>query len=172
MSRNLKIAIASLVLFIMVGAIWYTYPKKVDRTLQAIYFELDNKETSNEVEIRIKGKLKTSLLGNKEFKGTIDIEGEEMPVPEEFNELTIKFPNNDGWGTIVYTGIRENGLPFTYGYGSIFINHNMSQVTILKGSWTADNGDMFAGPAKNRKEAIQISNELMSKFLEGFDSLE
>lgn len=36
-----------------------------------------------------------------------------------------------------------------------------------QGSWSSDNGSMVTAPATNRTEAIGISNEIMSKYLNG-----
>jgi hypothetical protein len=74
----------------------------------------------------------------------------------------------------------ENGTPQMYPYGIIFINKDFSKVSIMKyqddkdgadtstRGWGAEDGLMISAPANNRKQALEISNELMGKYLQGY----
>lgn len=155
--------------------IWYFYPKQIHKTYEGVSFQLGSENNElTQVDIEIEGVLKRSLTGNLKFKGTIDIEDEYIPIPIDKRELNINFNNN--MGTINYH-ILHQGAPLSFSYGLIFINNNFEQFTIAKwsidandssrGSWRMDNGLLITAPAKNRDEALEISNELMKYYLNG-----
>ncbi|MET3699663.1 hypothetical protein SAMN05877753_112136 [Bacillus oleivorans] len=163
-----KIIIGSLISILLISTVyilWYTFPAEHAKTFQGVSYQLGNEAEAETVEIHINGVLQRSLNGQRTFEGTIDVEGEELPVPKDARSVVINFLEH-GRGDIVYTWI-ENGKPHTYSYGSVFINKNLSKVTILKGDWTLADGLMIAAPARNRTEAAEISNELMKKYLDG-----
>ncbi|MGM0884055.1 MAG: hypothetical protein ACQEXQ_23840 [Bacillota bacterium] len=173
----LAIAIIILVLSTYIALI--LYPKNIQLNAQGIKYRLGEENIGSEklININIKGKLYMSITGNKNFKGTIDIEGEDIPVPENQRELEINFYKENN-GVIVYSYI-ENGNPKLYQYGSIFTNSDFSKVTMLVtdkvnidgnegGVWKVENGQMISVPAKNRAESISLSNELMNEYLKGY----
>ncbi|WOV86631.1 hypothetical protein QWT69_12140 [Sporosarcina oncorhynchi] len=163
MKRKIVVIVTLIILILVTYSFWVTFPKQHDKTLQGIYYQLGNEEEIYEVTMHIEGEIRRSLFGEKTFEGVLDIEDEELAVPKGERNVTIKF-DGDGRGDIVYSGIR-NGSPYTHGYGSIFVNHNFTEVTILKGSWNAKEGYMITAPAKTYFEALTISNELMGEFL-------
>lgn len=163
MKRNKVVFGLPIILILVTYSFWVTFPKQIEKTLQGIYYQLGNEEELYEVTIHIDGAIRRGLFGEKTFEGVLDIEDEELPVSKGERNVTIKF-NGDGHGVIVYSGFR-NGNPYTHGYGSIFVNHNFREITILKGSWNAEKGYMITAPAKNYYEALTISNELMKNFL-------
>lgn len=154
-----------------------TFPKHYTVNLEGVKYQLgaENNHFTKPVTIHIDGKLHQSLTGSKTFKGTIDIDGERVPVPEDQRALVINFLDN-GAGTIVY-GYIENGRPGLYSYGVLYTNSNFSEVTIttfqedetglFNRGWTSENGEMITAPAANRTEALKISNELMEDNLNG-----
>ncbi|MBO0600200.1 hypothetical protein I2483_00865 [Sporosarcina sp. E16_3] len=154
-----------------------TLPKQYTVNLEGVKYQLgtENNHFTKPITIRIGGKLQHSLTGSKTFKGTIDIDGEKIPVPEVQRGLEIKFLDNGG-GPIVY-GYIENGRPGTYGYGVLYTNSNFSEVTIAifqkdetdlsNRGWTSENGQMITAPAANRTEALKISNGLMQDYSKG-----
>jgi hypothetical protein len=143
--------------------------------LKGLKYQLgsENNHFTKPVTISIDGKLLKSITGIKTFIGTINIEGENIPVPEDQRELEINF-QPDGAGHIVY-GYFENGRPGTYSYGTLYVNKDFSKVTVAtfekdgvdrsSGSWTSEDGFMITAPAGNRAEALKISNELMKDYL-------
>lgn len=175
-----KLLITSLII-VFLGLILYIsfiiYPRDIQFDTNGIKYRLGNENigTEKSIHITIQGKLTSSIFGNKTFKGTINLEGEEIPVPQNERDLVLNF-HNELNSEIIFSYI-EDGQPFMYSYGSIFINKNFSKESIsvydknhdnTKGTWVADNGLMIAAPASNREQALKISNELMSKYLRGY----
>lgn len=153
------------------------FPKQYTVNLEGVKYQLgaENNQFTKPITIHIDGKLHQSLTGSKTFKGTIEIDGERVPVPDDHRALVIKFLDNGG-GPIVYRYI-ENGRPGTYSYGVLYTNSNFSEVTITtfqkdetdlsNDGWTSENGQLITAPAANRTEALKISNELMQDYLKG-----
>lgn len=164
MKKNIVRLGIPILLILVTYSVWVTFPEQFNQTLQGINYQLGNEEELYEVSIQIDGELRRGLFGGKTFEGVIDIEDEELPIPKGERNVTIKF-DSDGRGDIVYYGI-SNGHPYTHHYGSIFANYNFTEITILKGSWNANEGFMITAPAKDYFEALTISNELMRDFLE------
>ncbi|OZM57564.1 hypothetical protein CIB95_04115 [Lottiidibacillus patelloidae] len=163
MNNKIKVVSIAILSMLVIYSIWFTFPKQHTKTLQGISYQLGNEEALQEVTISIDGEVKRGLFAKKTFEGTLEIQGEELPVPIGERNITIKF-NENGQGIIVYAGFSD-GEPYTYYYGSIFANDDFTKVTILKGSWHAKDGNMITAPAKNYTEALNISNELMKNFL-------
>ncbi|HEY2492412.1 MAG TPA: hypothetical protein VGI33_05830 [Paenibacillus sp.] len=158
------------------------YPKEVKINAQGIKYRLgtEHLESENLVNVNIEGKLYKSISGERRFKGTLDIEGEDIHVPLDQRKLDIPI-TNDGWGAISYPyfvyrkedgGTESTGI---YQYGSLVINNDFSKVTILvsdrnqlndikSATWSSENGQMITVPATSRLEAISISNEMMNFF--------
>ncbi|HWO74322.1 MAG TPA: hypothetical protein VNM69_00220 [Bacillus sp. (in: firmicutes)] len=164
-----KIIIGTLITILLaltVYILWYTFPTQHIKTFEGVSFQLESEAEAEKVNIHINGVVQRSLNGQRTFEGTIDIEGEVLPVPEDQRKVVVRFLEN-GLGSIIYVGYKEDGKPYTYSYGTMFINKNLSKLTILKGDWTAANGLIISAPAGDRTEAVQISNELMREFLDG-----
>jgi len=152
-------------------------PKHYTVNLEGVKYQLgaENNHFAKPLTILIDGKLHRSLTGSKTFKGTIDIDEEIIPVPDEQRGLEINFLDN-GRGIIVY-GYIENGRPGLYSYGVLYTNSNFSEVTIAtfqedetdptSRGWTSENGHMITAPAANRTEALKISNVLMRDYFNG-----
>lgn len=162
--------------------IWFTYPKKIDLNMKGIKYQLgeENKDMSKPVVVHIEGKMKRSLWGVVNFKGTIDVEGEEIPVPVAHRELNITL-GKDLIGVITYSYIAEDKW-WLYSYGNIYANRDFSKVAIAvykkndgndtdpnstSGGWTGEDGLMIAAPAKDRTDALEVTNELMEDYWEG-----
>ena len=163
MRRKMIATGITIMLVIVAISIWITLPKQHDRTLQGTYYQLGNEEGIKEVTIHIDGEIRRNVFQGMTFEGILDIEDEEIPVPKGERNVTIKF-DDDNRGVIVYAGFR-NGEPYTQSYGSIFANDDFSKITILKESWDSEKGYMITAPAKDYSEVINISNELMKKFI-------
>lgn len=166
-------------------------PKDVHISAQGFKYKLGNGNTESGkiVNVNVEGKLHKSLTGKRTFKGTLNIEGEDIPVPADQRQLNMPI-SQDGWGVISYPYFEykraSDGSPeavnntHIYQYGSLFINSDFSKVTILvsdqkesdgsgASSWSAEDGQMITAPASSRSEAIRLSNELMKDFLKGFE---
>ncbi|GAA0302151.1 hypothetical protein GGQ92_002299 [Gracilibacillus halotolerans] len=162
--KRLIVILGIAILFIITFAVWFTFPKQHNKVLEGIHYQLGNDEEIYEVTVGIDGEIRRNLIGTKTFEGILDIEDEELPVPKDERNVTIKFDEYNR-GVIVYTGFR-NGVPYTHSYGSIFVNHDFTKITIQKGSWDGEEGYMITAPAKDYFDAKTISNELMEKFIQ------
>lgn len=171
--KKIIIIIVPAIIFALLLVIWYTSPKQHTRVLQGISFALNNTQEEQK-EIFIGGKVSKNLMGEKTFKGIIEVEGEELLIPSDDREVVIRFLDN-GLGTIVYAGIdEESRKPYTYSYGIIFANDDFSQVVIIKENeneneedWSLEDKTIIVAPADNRTEGIEIANKLMEEFLNG-----
>ena len=65
---------------------------------------------------------------------------------------------------VSYRDYQENGTLHTY--GEIFIGKKLEDLTICvrdeQNDWNSKDGFMVSAPAKNREEALEISNRLMN----------
>lgn len=153
---------------LVVGAliIIYFYPKQIHTELKGVSYQI-GADWEEAVTISIEGMLKRKLGGSKTFVGTIDISGEDIPVPEQYREVTIKFRNHSGLLLYAYNG---RGFPKQYAYGSLFVNRDFSEVSILKykehedrpesKGWSGADGLMITAPAVDRQEALELSRSL------------
>lgn len=180
-SRTLWIGIIFLIVSFGVIAVIYTYPKQYALKLEGVLYQLGehNRDAVKPVTVRIDGEVRKKLNGTKTFKGTIDISGENIPVPEIYRELNLSLGKQDG-SLIIYSYI-ENEQPQHFPYGHIFANDDFSKITITKfagedggaangGSkgWNGKDGFMISAPARSKDEALSISNELMKVYLQGY----
>ncbi|MGF7186464.1 hypothetical protein GGQ84_002567 [Desulfitispora alkaliphila] len=162
--------ISLVILLLSIFTLWFTSPKQHTTTLQGISYQLGTENTHIEkrVEIYLDGKLQRGLLGDIIFKGNIDIENVNFPVPENERQITIK----NGEGHLAW-GWYEDGNSRTYSYGTILTDEEFKQITILKHisansstnnkGWTSKDGHTISAPANNRMEAIEITNKLKPK---------
>jgi len=178
MKRRIIISIIILLAAFTILLVMLYYPKDISINTEGIKYQLgnENRDTVKTIKIEINGKLYRSITGNKSFVGTIYLEGEGIPVPIEHRGLNIKF-GTELQGGINYFYYDELSKPKTFTLGGIYINEDFSEFTIFtydrsngstQGSWSADNGYMISAPAKDRDEALKISNELMKNILNGY----
>jgi hypothetical protein len=160
--------------------IWYIYPKAIFMNMEGTQYRLgDTSESfSKPVSIRIDGKLSKRIGGIHRFQGTINIDDEKLPIPEDDRKLDIKFDEN-GRGIMIYTGVEEGRIRM-FSYGDLFISRDLKKISISKyeneetnsdqsrRGWNSGDGMMIAGPAEDRKTALEISKELMRPDLNGF----
>ncbi|MED5017386.1 hypothetical protein P9847_08695 [Paenibacillus chibensis] len=185
--KKLTITAVLILLTTLIIVVVITFsPKKIHINTQGIKYRLGTEHLKSEepVNVKIEGKLYKSISGKRRFAGTIDIEGEKIPVPADQRKLNIPI-TSDGWGAISYPYFvyrKEDGVTVgshTYQYGSLVINNDFTKVSILVSdqnqindnggvAWNAENGQMITVPASSRSEAIRISNEIMELFLKGY----
>ncbi|WP_337100044.1 hypothetical protein [Paenibacillus sp. YIM B09110] len=176
--KKILLALAVIIgISLIVYLVYVFYPKEVDLNAQGIKYQLGNQSDALEqpVTIHIMGKMYRSFSGNRTFKGTVDIEGEELPVPENQREIVINFYKGRN-GVLAYP-YNKDAMPYIYMVGQIYINRDFSRAAIAvldkqqgdQGQWSGENGLMIAVPAANRSDALNISNELMNKYLDGYN---
>jgi len=176
MKRNIIwYGIAVYIVLIIVFILYMIFPTKVDLTVEGVKYRLgtENRNILKPVTIQVNGTLHKSLTGTRTFKGTLYIEGEEIPTAAEQKELTIEFdPKAQGY--LAFPNPPTYKPPYL-SFGMIYINNDFSQISITVhdkdllnpgvGQWNSDDGFMIAAPAQNRAEALHISNELMKPTL-------
>lgn len=102
----------------------------------------------------------------------IDIDDEEITVPQDKRELEIEFTHNshirDTYFGIIAWHYLERSSPKGYSYGALYISSDFNQLSIAKyayeyledgsirGSWRAHNGLMVTAPAQSREVGIDI----------------
>lgn len=160
---------------VVVGLIYYFLPRQIQMEAPGIKYRLgvENQGTVKPVYVHIKGALYRGWLGNRTFRGTLGIEGEELPVSEVNRELEIQLDkNNFGW--LHYYNVQDEFLGL-YLYGTVTFAKDYSKVTFnihekdsdYSSQWNGEDGLMLSAPASNREEALQISNELMGRYNNG-----
>ena len=166
----------SLVTFIVISI----YPKTIDLHAQGLKYRLGAEHIGDEksVAIDMNGTVYTSLTGNKRFVGTISIEGEEIPVPENQRQLEIRL-GKDLSGIMLYPYMEDEKIHH-FLYATIFVNRSLREATFTVidyldlvegnqgGNWSGDDGLMISVPASDRAEALRISNNLMKDDLDGY----
>ncbi|WP_054958537.1 hypothetical protein [Paenibacillus dakarensis] len=165
------------------------YPKDVNIHAQGLKYRLGTSDKGEEkfVNVDIEGKVHKSITGKRTFTGQVNIEGEEIPVPED--QRTLKdVPMMDGnLIALMYPFFKynsQNGAVISsgsYHYGMLAFSSDFSQATILLAeppqdgqkegsyeSWNGDYGRMVTVPASNRDDAIRITNELLKETYRGY----
>jgi len=175
--KIISIVLAIWVLMIVISVVLLFLPRTIHLDGVAVKYRLgeENRELEQTVHMKMDGKRYLTASGDYIFRGTIDIEGEPFPVPEDQKILEIRF--HKGYGPIEYI-IFENGKTDIFLYGTLFVDRAFSKLTIAisedsngeenSKSWSSEDGLMLSMPATNRSEAIQLSNELMETYLGGY----
>lgn len=160
---------------LIVSTFYIYYPRTINLDAQGLKYRLGAGSVGNEqlINLYIKGKMYRSLIGNKTFKGIIELEDDVIPVPRGHRQLEINFYRTNA-GVITYH-YDQDGKPVTFVLGSIYINKDFNKISIAvldhegeRGSWTGEAGIMITAPTSTRSEAIDISNELMKDNLNGY----
>jgi len=173
-----KVVIIAIILIAALVSIfaWYMHSRKISMTIEAVHYQLGsaNEQRATPVSITVNGYLNRNLNGTKEFKGTIQFSDGSTPKSDTNMHITF---NKAGEGLMIYDNI-ENGSPRIYTYGYIFTDDQFSKVAIMKYTpynngtnsrgWNGSDGEMIAGPAKTREQALKISNELMGEYFRGY----
>lgn len=106
MKTRRVILISLIVAVIAVCAAWVVYkilPHSVNVTLTGIKYKLGSdgaKADAEQATVVIRGKLYTTLMGQRTFKGEINIVGEQIPVPPDQRNLEISF-FSEGFGVMI-----------------------------------------------------------------------
>lgn len=184
MKKWILILVVFSLVFLSGFAVYLFYPRSVHIDTQGLKYRLgtDDADQEKPVHVNVKGKIYRSIMGERQFIGTVDIEGEEIPVPAEQRKLNIPFARDHGAVlSYPYFEYRESGAVAyseIFSYGILFINKELNQVTIAvleqdrvkrSGRWGREDGHMISAPAGSRPEAIRISNPLMERYLSGFE---
>ncbi|MBU3189998.1 hypothetical protein K9O30_12705 [Clostridium bowmanii] len=153
MKKMYKIGIGIILICVIAIGIYYTFPKRINVTLNGVSYKNNNKQQQEQVIIKIDGSYGKRILKKDLFVGAITIgnlrcDGVEISVGDNSSFLTY---------------IDKNKEPGKIYYGEMFTNNKLTKLTI---SVFGENVTMISAPAKDRVEAVKISNELMKNVLE------
>lgn len=138
-----------------------TEPKQVNLAYQGIKFQAGNTNSEESISIEIQGEYITGFLGEHDkFEGKILIDDLLLDYSAPPIELNLNETAELSFGQI-YDGMS----------GHIYINKNLDKVIIEiseldendNESFSYENGWFISAPAKNREEAIEITNSILSK---------
>lgn len=142
--------------------VFRTYPRPVAMTLHGVQYTLGSPgQAVTPVTLTLHGSRDRSMFGSETFSGTVDITGSTWPDRANGQYQTIPF---DPEGLIVYYS-RSNQF---HTYGAIYPNRSFTAFAVQEwnnSGWSAANGLVIAAPAKTRRQALRLSNELMQAFL-------
>lgn len=163
-----------ILLAVVVIAVVFHLPKDVTINSQGIKYQLGNDALEQPIHVTIKGKVHRSLLGDRTFKGIVELEGEEMPVPQNQRQLELKFYKE--FGAVIIYAYNDRGAAKHHSVGTIYFDKHFNNATIALleqkentgSSWSAADGLMITVPATNRQEAVNKSNEIMGKYINGY----
>lgn len=161
--------------------IWLYLPREVDVRLEGVKYRLG---TENALEVQpatilIEGTVRRTLKGHRLFQGTVEIEGEPMPVPKEVMKRDTFSARKEAGFTLIYYWFENGKIGKDFPLGQLYANDDFSQIALTRfeqredGSWNWSGGDglMLTAPAKDRAEALRLANKLMVDLLQGLEPL-
>lgn len=165
-STYIKI-LSSLIILIL---ILFSLPRKYNLNYSGIKYRLGDTSFEKKIKIKIQGSYTRNFFGKNKFKGKIFID--DIEIPKEIEEITIKLDNNNS-GYLGYYYYNDTVQSFkNIKYGTIYFSSKLDQLTILiqepedlnakEKQWNSGTGLMISAPAKNRTEALEISNDLFN----------
>lgn len=148
-----------LVLCVLCFYIYYTFPRTVNLSYEGIKYTIGDLQQQKQIKMNIKGFYYNKLFTKDYFKGSINIEDETYP--------RLKLLVGEELQMVSYRDYEAGGA--LHHYGEIFISEKLENLTICKQTekdgWNSEKGIMVSAPAKNRVEALEISNKLMRNVL-------
>ncbi|MCC5909720.1 MAG: hypothetical protein JJT76_04715 [Clostridiaceae bacterium] len=140
----------------VVGYSWYT-THKVEIVKDGIMYQAANNEIAIPIVVGIQGKYFTTLGGKpKRFEGQIIVDDDIFPY-------TIHFHSNMGVLLTTY-GSTYGDLHVSDEFDSFTITISKLREDARSKGWSSSNGWIISAPAGNRKEAVNLSNKLLSKY--------
>ncbi|SDK11051.1 hypothetical protein [Natronincola ferrireducens] len=140
----------------VVGHSSYT-THKVEIVNDGIMYQAGNNQISIPVGIEIQGKYFTTFGGKpKRFEGQIIVDDDVFPY-------TIHFHSNMGVLLTTY-GSTYGDLHVSDEFDSFTITISKLREDARSKGWSSSDGWIISAPAVNRKEAVTLSNKLLSKY--------
>ncbi|MGG3456766.1 hypothetical protein [Paenibacillus rhizolycopersici] len=168
--RSTLFLIAISLILVSTAAFIFLYPinKEISNTIEGIQYQLQGDEVIP-VTININGKLQYSLLGNKRFKGVISVKLDGQLDSKNNRELNMSFQNS-GKALMSffmdYADLSEKEKWNTQ-FGRVFFSKDFKLATFEVIG--LNDRVLIAGPAKNKMEGLQISQELMYTYLNKYN---
>ena len=173
MKKPIQYLVIAMMILSGVFAIWlplHIWPKEVVIDYDGIMYEEGNPSDYESVTISINGHINNRLFGGRTYLGKIIID--KMDVREDWKTQTVKINfNTKGMGIMYYLEEKDSDYSLVpHAYISIgdmgtsivlsLIKDNNAETHMFAGS------TLIVGPAVDRAGAVDISNELMEKFLD------
>ncbi|GGA24064.1 hypothetical protein [Paenibacillus physcomitrellae] len=182
--KKLKLILLLLLITALVAGAVYIIMGRIGRPIdvavRGVNYQLgpENSKVLEPETLHLKGTLYRSWKGSRTFKGSVTFDHQTIEVPKGSEEATISF-DKKGYGPLWYwySENNETAVPQVYSNGALFASADFSAVTFLRyrdytakngtiqKEWSGEDGLMFAGPAANREEALEVSNRLMKEYL-------
>lgn len=163
--------IFTLLLIMIITVLYFAYrPSEVNEVKAGIYFDNNNIELSERVNISINGVLKKNLiLQPKSFTGTISINSSTFEfiypaniymVGKTFGLTLDQYNEDSAWKFDDADGLFEHIKDDIY--WSIYINKDFSKITFVPIIYGTSSTERVSAPCDNRKEAIELTQMLHS----------
>lgn len=159
MKKGCKISIIIVILLLIQGYFYYTFPRKISLSYNGIKYKVGDSGEQKQIKIAADGYYYNKLFTKDSFEGSISIDNKIYPG--------LKLSVDKQLQMIYYRNFQKGGSLQTY--GEIFVGEKLKNLTICiqdaQNGWNSKNGLMISAPAKNREEALEISNKLMNNYL-------
>jgi hypothetical protein len=151
------------VLSVCVFLLLYDYPKKLDLTYPAVEFRTGDVNSADITSIKIKGKLRKPLFGNRQFIGEIIIDKYDMT--KSYSLIGFELSTNN-IGLLSY-GNTRNGESLLDMFGAIYLSKDFESLTIelnepVGGEQKARKNLVIAAPATHYDDALAIYQSLVN----------
>lgn len=165
-----------IMIFIGIFSIWHLTPKRYTETLDGVYYYPEKEGVIEHIKIRFDGKLQNHINGKKTFNGVVNFEGNKLPrLPEDRQELKLLYSGHNFGSISSNFRIKDGGgiEPDIYIYAYIYINDDFTKFTMRvidnnSSSFSQSESDalIITAPAKDKEEAMKISDEIISDFFQ------
>jgi|GEM_PF-1479128 len=150
---NVKRIVAVAIIIIVGIYLIYTSPVKVVYEINTIRTVLGENAENHDMSVVLtfKGYRSRSIFSPDKFMGSLSIDD------STFEMIEFSIGTED-----VLLGVPGGGSDVT-SIGGIYTDSKFDRVLVTfsdDGSWSTQDGIIFAGPAKNREEAIALANDL------------
>ncbi len=152
---------------ILLGVIyfWYRVPWGFHKEFEGIYYKPGDPSFSEKVTILFDGYLQRGIWQDDKFEGTLRIGDQDMlgklEIPDDEAAYLMYRENYytfDSYGTMYTKDIKKGFTILVYKQDETNQNHS---------GWTVEDGYVISAPADNRSEALKLSRDLASEWLEG-----
>lgn len=168
------IILITCILFIFIGTIFIQStiyaPTEINYEYEGIYFDNDNPELSESVNVVISGKIsKDAWLRPGAFVGNISIDDTSIEITKpilfshlrDSNNLYLNdFEEGEGWS--ILSGSLLKHFDNTKVWWDICIDKKFSMITIVPIESGKSSTERIAAPCNNREDSIKINKMLMS----------
>jgi hypothetical protein len=129
----------------------YDFPQKIDLTLPAVQYQLNDPSSAQITTVEVKGKISRPLFRRKEFAGQIRIDGYDFT--ETYIMFDIVFSQNRGF--LIYYGTVDHQTVIRT-LGTIWINGDFTQLIIFPFENGQSSDWRISAPARTYEEATKI----------------